>query len=556
MKKYIYLFAVLALGITTFTSCDLDKFPEGDVFTDSQKEDLVGNSPDRLAADVNGLASGLNRALILDSEPHFDYGFPAVCLILESNGQDLWAAQTGYNWFSGPQAYNDRTVSSEETEFIWKTFYNHIKTANDVLQLAPEDTQDPILKGYRGQALANRAFDYFHLIQIYQFTYKGNENKAGVPLILEPLAPLGYDNPRATVEEVYKQIMKDLDEAIILLADYSRSDKARVSLEVAYGLRARVNLVMENWSAAASDAKKAQSGFTPASLEEVSTPGFNSVNSNNWMWGSIITPQDDVVKTGILNWPSHLCSLTLNGYSLYVPKSINRPLWNDIPQTDIRRDWFLRSEKVDTVINKKDTIIEVLKSKLIDDMKIDYKGNLFPVNFFFTQVGSWDELTNVKFHAYQNIPGNSTNSSDWPLMRVEEMILVEAEALAMSGDVAGGKKVLEDFVKTYRNPEFKSNASSPEELQEEVWFQRRLELWGEGFSFYDLKRLKKPVTRVKLPENESSYPSAVRFNIEADNDVLLYMIPESEVNVNAGIDKAENNPAGVVPDPIAPPIKD
>ncbi len=274
------------------------------------------------------------------------------------------------------------------------------------------------------------------------------------------------------------------------------------------------------------------------------------------MWGSIITPQDDVVKTGILNWPSHLCSLTLNGYSLYVPKSINRPLWNDIPQTDIRKDWFLRSEKVDTVINKKDTIIEVLKSKLIDDMKIDYKGNLFPVNFFFTQVGSWDELTNVKFHAYQNIPGNSTNSSDWPLMRVEEMILVEAEALAMSGDVAGGKKVLEDFVKTYRNPEFKSNASSPEELQEEVWFQRRLELWGEGFSFYDLKRLKKPVTRVKLPENESSYPSAVRFNIEADNDVLLYMIPESEVNVNAGIDKAENNPAGVVPDPIAPPIKD
>ena len=39
-------------------------------------------------------------------------------------------------------------------------------------------------------------------------------------------------------------------------------------------------------------------------------------------------------------------------------------------------------------------------------------------------------------------------------MRVEEMILIKAEGLAKSGQEATAKQVLEDFVRTYRDPSY------------------------------------------------------------------------------------------------------
>ena len=64
-------------------------------------------------------------------------------------------------------------------------------------------------------------------------------------------------------------------------------------------------------------------------------------------------------------------------------------------------------------------------------------------------------------------------------MRVEEMYLIKAEALAMSGQPAAGAQVLTDFVKTYRDPAFTLTAGTAEAVQDAVWMQRRVELWGE-----------------------------------------------------------------------------
>ena len=49
-------------------------------------------------------------------------------------------------------------------------------------------------------------------------------------------------------------------------------------------MRARVNLVMNNWGEAATDAEAALSGYTFLSKDDVSAPGFNSANSPSWIW--------------------------------------------------------------------------------------------------------------------------------------------------------------------------------------------------------------------------------------------------------------------------------
>ena len=125
-------------------------------------------------------------------------------------------------------------------------------------------------------------------------------------------------------------------------------------------------------------------------------------------------------------------------------------------------------------------------------------------------------------------------------MRVEEMYLVLAEAQAMAGDPASGAATLENFVKTYRDPAYVCAADTKERVQNAAWQQRRIELWGEGFSYTDLMRLKKNIDR----RGAGYQPEAV-FNIsategEAGYDARIFPIPQSEVEANLLI--TENNP--------------
>lgn len=127
-------------------------------------------------------------------------------------------------------------------------------------------------------------------------------------------------------------------------------------------------------------------------------------------------------------------------------------------------------------------------------------------------------------------------------MRVEEMILIKAEGEAMSGNVATAKSTLEDFVKTYRDPSYTCTAASAQEMQDEIWMQRRVELWGEGFSLFDILRLKKPIER-----KGTNYEAIVQYNLPAESQIMIYRIPQCEMETNQGISDDQNNPAADQP---------
>lgn len=71
---------------------------------------------------------------------------------------------------------------------------------------------------------------------------------------------------------------------------------------------------------------------------------------------------------------------------------------------------------------------------------------------------------------------------DVPIMRIEEMYFIEALATAESADggLNEGKKLLNTFMKTYRDPNFQSKASTLREFELELIDQMRIEFWGEG----------------------------------------------------------------------------
>jgi hypothetical protein len=134
---------------------------------------------------------------------------------------------------------------------------------------------------------------------------------------------------------------------------------------------------------------------------------------------------------------------------------------------------------------------------------------------------------------------------DWVIMRSEEMLLIEAEAKGRL-NLAEGKSLLESFVKTYRDPAYTSTATSIDGFINEVWFQRRVELWGEGHGPFDLMRLKKPLVRFNSRVPNSNVPELYRFNLAADDGVMLLRIPMSEITANLGINPEDNNQGGTL----------
>ena len=538
--KFIYSAAVVAALALTASSCteSMDTEPQGSTLT---KEELERN-----ASSLDGLVKGMYSNMIeaeaitswVGATRHYDFGYASTMMMMDNAGQDEVSPNTGYNWYRNNLRFNDRTDKSDITYFLWNQQYKNISQANAIISATENSYKDnSAAAAARGKALAMRAFCYLNLAQMYQFTYKGHEDALCVPIVKETTtAEQASDNPRATVKDVYDFIMDDLNNAVTLLDGASRSGKADIDQQVAYGLRARTELVMQNWKAAADDAAKAAEGYTPLSREDAAQPGFNDISASNWIWGMDVNETSDIVQTGILNFPSMMSSFTGNGYSpSYAYRAINSKLWNEIPSTDVRKGWWLDSKLNSPIVNP-DYLINTGKQVYVFSSTSKDEDHLFAL---------WKvPYLNVKFGAYQNKYGNETNACDVPLMRVEEMILIQAEATAMSGDVAGGKKILEDFVRTYRDPNYTCNATTAEGVQDAVWFQRRVELWGEGFSYFDIMRLKKPIDR-----RGANYEASVTYDIPAESKIMLWIIPEDEVNNNKAL-QGKNNEIVAVPTPV------
>ena len=182
---------------------------------------------------------------------------------------------------------------------MWYYAYRAIKTSNDVISGIPAGTEDPLLLLNAAQGYAYRAYMYFTLAQGFQYTYVGHESLPCVPVLTDKNAVEAAANgcPRSTVEETYAQIVSDLTTAIDMLGKAEAAGKTvkdiaavgskrSVSQAVAYGLRARVYMVMNKWKEAAEDADKAitLSGATPFSIAEASKPTFVTSDEHNWMW--------------------------------------------------------------------------------------------------------------------------------------------------------------------------------------------------------------------------------------------------------------------------------
>ena len=516
VSKYFFLAVAACLSLTACESM-MDLHPEGATKTDELKQDAYNKIPANAAAEINAIYAQMIELYAGGTTGHNDFGVASCMMLLESEGQDWIGPNTGYNWF----AYSDfyaRNYNATVNLLMWNTYYKTIAACNMVCASTDPETTNPDLMANLGQARAVRAYCYSILAQLYQFTYNAeNASKPCVPIVHESLtAEQQAANPRASLQEVYDFIMADLNYAIPALEGWARADKAAADQAVAYGLRARVNMLLGNYADAAEDAKMAiqVSGAQPYTLADVSKPTFCHAEHNSVIWANMIVESNDVVQTGIINWPSHMSSLYTDGYTgVGTYREICSDLYSKISPTDVRKGWWLN---------------ENLESPLLDHPAYaGWKGNGVP-------------YANVKFGVPDDDMVNLVADADWTLMRYEEMILIQAEGLARSNQEAAAKALLEGWVKANRDANYTCRASDEAGLVEEIWMQRRIELWGEGFAWFDLNRLEKPIIRT----TSSNWPEAWIVDVDAHHECRIWTLPDREIQNNDGIDESDNNPVG------------
>jgi hypothetical protein len=101
-----------------------------------------------------------------------------------------------------------------------------------------------------------------------------------------------------------------------------------------------------------------------------------------------------------------------------------------------------------------------------------------------------------------------------------------------------GKQLLESFMQNYRDPNYTCLVTNQDDVIEEIVFQKRVELWGEGQSFFDIKRLNYSVTRGYKGTN---HVNGQRYNTEGRPAWMNLVIVQTEQNNNEAV-MGYNNP--------------
>jgi hypothetical protein len=466
----------------------------------------------------------------------------------------------GYWWFGAFTQNVSMGADYIYCAYFWDCYYTWIKLANDIIIKAGEVTADtdPTVINALGQAYAYRAMCYLDLARLY--TPKQNSLapvsedvlKLTIPIVDETTDEAkSKNNPRATIEEIYDFIMSDLAIAEEYLANAGNSYN-QPTLAALYGMYARAYLELgaaydkvdkKAYAKAAEYARKAitVSGKTPLTAAQWHDPksGFNDGSANNsWIWGLSLSVEN---ASNIITNIAHIAPEAIWGYSVLSLPSINKALYELIDINDFRKKSWLDPEYTWNPSSETYNPNNGYQFAGNDDQVSGYESygikNAHEYFLAFTY-----PYVNLKFRPAggQCVEYTEGNCADHVLMRVEEMYFIEIEATLYSKGIDAAKKLLNDFMQTYRYRSYDcSHASSEQSFIKEMLLQKRIEFWGEGILMYDYKRLNQGITRGYAGTN---FPAVARFNTEGRSPQWNIVITRSEFQSNTAINQANNNP--------------
>jgi len=317
---------------------------------------------------------------------------------------------------------------------------------------------------FQAEARLLRALCYYHLLQFYARPYAdGNGSKPGLPLRLK--AETNRDNnalARSTVDEVYQQILRDLQFAQDNLPqNYSSStlNVTRAHRNTATALETRVLLNMGRWADVITEANK----LVPATAPYVAPTGVAHTLSS-----SVVTlfapPQETTENIMAFPFTAQDAPGTQNQLAFYYLPSL------PAPQPSGNGEYSLNTGAGSLLADPRFTATDARRT-----------------NFVFVSAGET---------FWRKYPTGTPYTDKAPVIRYAEVLLNLAEARVRSINTVDPRAVdLLNAVRGRSNGGLYTVASfaNSAALAEAILFERRVEFLGEGLRNTDLLRLLQPI---------------------------------------------------------------
>lgn len=484
MKKYIY--SAFLIGSCLLASCSKDytEVDQTNAFSNDKMQEIAKNP--EIAMFLNGaIEAGINNKIISwDNDGNFrhdDFGHKGFELGLDLMSNDMaMIPKTG--WFKDYYQYASRTETNMITGNIWN-YYTFIADNLNTIIFNLEQGTDVNVLALKGRAHAMRGFANFMLIRLYS-----NGDK-GIPYATESSKNYG----RGTVKEVNDFIEKDLLLAYDLVLSSADSKETLVKSSVA-GLLSRFYLYKKDYTNVIKYADLALVNYSKATSFDIVSDGFANVTNRDWLWGKEKNASN---STSFISFFGHMDAYNGGGYVAYAneDKMIDKRLYDAISDTDKRKKWFSNG-----------------------DEELYGRAPLYA-------------------NATKFVDRSSNYIGDYIYMRATEIFLNKAEAAAELGDTNTAQSILRDIMST-RDDKYVVTKTGTS-LIEEVRLQRRIELWGEGFSFFDMKRW-----NIALDRNYkgSNHADSGKQQYPAGSEKFTFQFPIREIQANDALTPADQNP--------------
>ncbi len=487
MKNNLFKITGIASLLLFGVSCSedfLEREPSEFLTTDQ-----IAEAAEKNPAVVRGTMTGI-YSLTIETRTggttgHDDFGQKGYDIYGDMLSGDMALSVSTYGWYRAniTEFKAPLDFTNQDNYQVWRYYFRIIRSANTVIAALGGNDAIPEIdenKFILGQAKAIRAHSYFYLTQYFA---KGYNPSAEILPLYDDLDD--QNGPKVATSEIYSLMESDLTSAITLLDGFARSGKNEINKSVAQGILAYVYASRgDKWQEVydLTNDVITGGGFPLMSSEEI-VGGFNDLNTGSWMWGIDLTIDTNL---GLVSWWGQMDRFTYSYAWAGDAKAIDATLYSQIPDGDARKAQF-----------KEPT---------------GGYSDLMPLNKFYDP--------------NRVIGGQTTVTTDYVYMRVEEMYLLNAEAAANNGMDALAVTSLKTLLDERMDDTSYLDGLAGQALKNEIYLQTRIELWGEGKSYLAMKRNKATIMR------GPNHLSFVGVGIPYDDERLTFEIPESEIQNN------------------------
>lgn len=399
---------------------------------------------------------------------------------------------------------------------LWSAIYSVVTRANDLIDNANKVTpkegqkQEDVAKAIKqsiAEARIARAIAYFDLVRVYAKAYDASTaaTDLGVPIVLHNPTDVQdaiqkSNVSRSTIEQVYTQIKSDLQLGINAInelgGNINTTNNNRFSKYIAFAYLSRIHLYRGEYQLSVN--------FADSTFKNT-TYGFETAANFQSIWTTDRSTKEFIWNIGIVPFESG--NTALGGYYI-ADDPTQLPLPDYSPAM---------------------TIIQLTNGTV--------RGSGLCFQPFAIRGGR--AATCYLIYKYPGNPEFRSNTyrSNMPhVMRYAEVSLNKAEALYYIDQTAALAEL--NRLRTARSlAAYPDNTS----LLSRIYAERRLELYGEGHRWHDLKRWHLGFTRTaNTPQYGTYQTTSANISIPADHYMFTWPIPQEEILNNVGIANQQN----------------